>query len=114
MRLARRERRPVLFTELGYQSRSGAAASPHDASGRASQRAQARAYEAAYRVWSRQPGFEGIYWWDWPADADPASTGPGSFTPQGKLAEAVVRRYNGASPLPRSPARAPPRRSGGS
>ena len=114
MRLARRERRPVLFTELGYRSRTGAAALPHDASGRVSQRVQARAYEAAYRVWSRQPGFLGIYWYDWPADDDPASTAPGSFSPAGKLAESVVRRYNGASLLPRSPAKAPPRRSGGS
>ena len=112
--LARRERRPVVFTELGYQSRTGAARSPHDATGRVSQPAQARAYEAAYRVWSRQPGILGIYWYDWPADGDRVSTAAGAFSPAGKLAEDVVRRYNGASPSRRSAARARSRRSGGS
>ena len=94
--LARRHGKPVLFTELGYQSRAEAARSPHSAGGAVDQEAQARAYEAAFRVWSREPGFAGIYWWDWPADGDPATTGADAFTPAGKLAEAVVRRHHAA------------------
>jgi hypothetical protein len=99
-RLSERRQRPVLFTELGYQSWAGAAQSPHAAHGPVSQVAQARAYEAAYRVWSVEPGFQGIYWWDWPADGDPAGSAAGSFSPAGKRAEAVVRFYDGAPPLP--------------
>lgn len=101
-RLSERVGRPVLFTEMGYQSRLGAARSPHEAHGRVSQIAQARAYEAAYRVWAEESRFRGIYWWQWPADSDPANTGPGSFSPEGKLAEDVVRAYNGAPPRRRS------------
>jgi hypothetical protein len=85
--------KPILFTELGYQSRAGAARQPQGVEGPVSQVAQARAYQAAYEVWSHHSGFAGIYWWDWPGDDDPVSTAPSSFSPAGKLAERVVRRF---------------------
>jgi hypothetical protein len=91
--LHRRYGKPVVFTELGYQPRTGAALSPQAATGDPSARAQARAYEAAYRVWRRTPWFRGIYWWDWPADGRRA--GPTEFTPAGAPAEDVVRRFDG-------------------
>jgi hypothetical protein len=88
--------KPVVFTELGYQPRTGAALSPQAATGDPSPRAQARAYEAAFRVWRRTPWFRGIYWWDWPADGRTA--GPTEFTPAGAPAEDVLRRFDGARP----------------
>lgn len=94
--LHRRYGKPVVFTELGYQPRTGAALSPQAATGDASPRAQARAYEAAYRVWRHTPWFRGIYWWDWPADGRRA--GPTEFTAAGAPAADVVRRFDGVKP----------------
>jgi hypothetical protein len=86
---------PVAFTELGYQSRAGAAvAGGAAAAGPVSQRAQANAYEAAYRVFAKPEldWFRGIWWWDWTVDGtDPDG---GGFTPAGKLAENVVAARN--------------------
>ncbi len=87
--------KPVLFTEIGYGSRTGAAADPAQPRGRRSASAQARAYEAALRVWSRQSWVRGILWWDWPA-REPASGD--EFDPGGRAAERVLRRWNGAPP----------------
>lgn len=96
--LHRRHGKPVVFTELGYQSREWTAATPWwtdapviDAE------SQANAYEAAYRVWSRVPWFKGIYFWEWRAGGyDPND---GSFSPRGKTAEQVMREWNtGAEP----------------
>jgi hypothetical protein len=85
---------PVLFTECGYLSQVGAAAGEKD--GAVSQRAQADAYEAAYKTWSGVPWFDGIYWWDWSAEGLNSQTSDDSFRPAGKLAEQVMRRWNGA------------------
>ncbi|HEX2016144.1 MAG TPA: hypothetical protein VGN69_05565 [Solirubrobacteraceae bacterium] len=103
VRLRQRWGRPVLFTELGYASRSTAAQAPaNEGSGSVDDLAQARAYAAALRVWRGVPGFAGIYWWDWSADGHNAAVGDGSYRPAGKLAEAVLRQYNDAPLDPRS------------
>jgi VCBS repeat-containing protein len=102
--LQARYEKPVIFTELGYQSRYGTATTPWGgASGSPAQEPQDRAYEAAYRVWSQVPWFKGIWWWDWRAfgSVDP---GDGDYSPRGKRAESTMRRWNGghaeASPTP--------------
>jgi hypothetical protein len=94
--LSRRHRRPVLFTELGYRSRRCTAGSPwewSDAGGSIAQRPQARAYEAAFRVFAGRPWFHGIYWWDWSAQGWNAEVADGSHRFAGKKAEAVVRSW---------------------
>jgi glycosyl hydrolase family 113 len=95
-RLRRRVGKRVVFTELGYQNRLGTAASPFDARGAPSDPAQQRAYEAALRVWSRVPWFEGIYWWDWSAGGTRTAESD-SFTPQGRPAETTLRRWYGVA-----------------
>jgi hypothetical protein len=92
--LHKRTRRPVLFTELGYRSALRAAEKPWEWSRPlpGTQEPQARAYEAAFRVWSRVPWFHGIFWWDWHAGSfDPADSG---YSPRGKQAEAVLRAWH--------------------
>jgi hypothetical protein len=99
--LQRRTRKPVLFTELGYRSGLGTAARPWDWDSPlvAAQQPQARAYEAAFRVWSKVPWFRGIYWWDWHAGSfDRADSG---YNPRGKSAERVLRAW---APPGRAPA----------
>lgn len=92
---------PVEFAELGYASRLGtAAAGGQPADGSPDEAAQADAYEAAFRAWSGQPWFEGIWWWDFPiATSDPDG---GGFTPTGKLAEEVLARWQGGTVPPPS------------
>ena len=67
--LRRQTGKPVMFTELGYRSAEGAATRPWEwtSTQAGAQEPQARAYEAAFRVWSTVPWFHGIYWWDWHA-----------------------------------------------
>jgi hypothetical protein len=86
---------PVVFTELGYRSADGANRAPWDfeTSAPYDPGEQADCYEAAFRVWSRQPWMRGIFWWSWsvpppaPADTD--------YTPRNKPAEAMLRSWQG-------------------
>jgi hypothetical protein len=98
--LSARERRRIVFTELGYRSaRHGAWRhweirddAPLDL------RTQAEAYEAFFEaVWPRA-WFGGVYWWKW--FSYPGHGGPGSndFELEGKPAEEVVRRRYARGP----------------
>lgn len=92
-RLQAQWRKPVLFTEVGYQSRRGTAVTPSDArNGTIDQEPQRRAFEALYRVWAPIPWFQGIYLWDWTATGYDARDG--NFNPRGKAAEATITAWN--------------------
>lgn len=56
---------PVIFGEIGYRTITGGAVAPWavERRDRFSAQAQARAYEAALRVWYRVPWLRGLYWW---------------------------------------------------
>ena len=88
---------PIVFTELGYQSRTGSAAQLGQADAPASEQAQANAYEAAFTALSDQPGFNGIWWWDWSAEG---LEDPVGWSAEGKLAENVLSEWQGP-PAPR-------------
>lgn len=92
--------RPVLFTEIGYKSHSGATAEPWrwDAAGDPDPDLQAAAYEATFRTFRNQPWFAGLYWWKWHAADAPVPDRARNFTPQGKAATNVIRRYYGGAP----------------
>lgn len=98
-RLHDRTGKPVLFTELGYPSRLGAAEHPsQEGTGAISQAAQARAYEAAFRAWDGTPWFRGIWWWDWPADGGDPVADAGGYPLNGKLAERTLTRWLRGAP----------------
>jgi len=88
--------RPVLFTEIGYRSAPSAAAAPwrwpeQDGAVPSDTTLQARCYEAFLSTMSGVPWFAGAVIWKWhPAHS---SDRPTAFTPQGKPAEAVLRRW---------------------
>ena len=102
--LARRHRRPILFTEIGYVSRPGTTAEPWqwpERRGESSEarglEAQARAYEAFFRAFWHRPWVAGAYFWKW--YPEPPAVAPVDFSPQGKPAELVLARWYGrASP----------------
>jgi serralysin len=98
-RLQAKYGKPVVFTGLGYASRTGTASHPDKPrGGRVADQPQQRAYEAAFEVWSdvarHNPWFRGIWWWDWPANGRKA---PGGYTTQTKPAEIVLCKWQGGS-----------------
>lgn len=101
--------RPILVTEVGYRSAVGAAEAPwtwpeRDDSAVPDSALQARCYRAFLSTVGRAPWLKGSIIWKWhpPNEVE----GPTAFTPQGKPAEAVLRRwFTGTSPA--SPATAP-------
>ena len=97
----RRTEKPVLFTEIGYRSAPSAAATPwrwpeQDGAVPSDSTLQARCYEAFLSTMDGVPWFAGASIWKW----HPAQSGdrPTAFTPQGKPAEAVLRRWFRPSP----------------
>jgi hypothetical protein len=85
--------KPVLLTELGYTSRAGTAQAPAtEGDGAVDQQAQAYAYAGAFRALGHADWISGILLWDWSAEG---RIDPGDYSPQGKQAQAVMRRWFG-------------------
>ena len=84
--------RPVIFTEIGYQSAQGANITPNaDPSTVPDQQAQADCYEAAFEVWSQEPWLKGMFWWGWSVPVP--APGDTSFTPRDKKAASVLATW---------------------
>ena len=92
--LARRWRRPILFTEIGYYPHDGTAIEPNKVrwDWPVDAQPQTRAYEAFYEAFSDKPWVAGVYWWDWPAEPPAQSTS--DYTPRGKPAQRVIEKWN--------------------
>lgn len=90
--------RRVAFTEIGYKSHAGATALPWrwEIEGPPDLELQRAAYEAAFEAFWREPWFAGFYWWKWRPNAQSDEDYERDFTPQGKPAEEVMRRYYSA------------------
>ena len=89
--------KPVLFTEVGYRSITGAGVDPWNwqvrrpTDGGAE---QADAYEALFRTFWDRSWFAGLFVWEW----DPARTAANSrfddgYSPQNKRAAEVMARW---------------------
>jgi VCBS repeat-containing protein len=97
--------KPVVFTEIGYNSGSRAAISPGDSSnaGTPDQALQADLYKALFDVWGAESDWmHGAYLWNVDPYADPAAENPNfatSMDPRGKLAQSVIEDAYGAPGL---------------
>jgi hypothetical protein len=93
--VSRKFGKPVLFTEIGYKSTLDAAVEPwrwpqESDANQISEEVQARCYQAFFNeVWP-QPWLAGAYFWKWYPDGSTRWAAV-DFTPQGKMAEAVLR-----------------------
>lgn len=96
--LSRRYNRPVVFTEVGYTGFADAAVRPwnwQDREGRTVDHGhQADCFEALFRTLMPAPWFRGLFVWR-------LYTGPGGvpawdYTPQGRPAAGVIRRWYGS------------------
>jgi hypothetical protein len=89
--------KPVLFTEIGYTTRTDPALKPWlwpDAMSevKVDEAAQATAYRALIEPMLDEPNFAGFFVWRLYADPDDTSQeAPWGFSPRGKQAELVVR-----------------------
>jgi hypothetical protein len=88
--------KPIIFTEVGWCSQEGAA---HEAwnyyanqkATEAGLKEQSLLYESFIKTWSDVPGIGGIIWWEW--DTSSGGTDDYNYTPRGKPAEAILRRW---------------------
>jgi len=94
-RISSKFQKPVVFTEIGYCNTQDAAVEPWvwpsdrtDAT--VSEEMQALCYEAFFEAVWQEPWMAGAFWWKW----FPHGARKGiDFTPQGKEAEEVLRKY---------------------
>lgn len=92
--------KPILMTEVGWCSQEGAAKAPwnyfqNQKATPGGMEEQRRLYEAFIRVWGDTPELIGVIWWEWKADAGgPQDYG---YTPKGKPAERVLKRWFGGN-----------------
>lgn len=94
--LAEQTGKPIIFTEVGFQSRAGAGAAPYDwqrDNPRTDNDEQRLLYETWLSVMYGEPWVSGIYWWLWWTDGSFADKDVDGYSFRSKPAEAVVRRY---------------------
>jgi glycosyl hydrolase family 113/parallel beta helix pectate lyase-like protein/List-Bact-rpt repeat protein len=92
--------KPLIFTEIGYESASDAALQPAGTSTNIYDPAlQANLYAAFFEAWQLNNALTGVYFWNW--DPDVAEVGPGNgpnFSPQEQPAQAIVTANFAALP----------------
>jgi hypothetical protein len=87
--------KPLLFTELGYESATDAASQPAGSSTNVfDPTLQANLYQAFFTAWNQSgdTSLKGVYFWNW--DPNAAEVGPGNganFSPQNLPAQTVVK-----------------------
>lgn len=89
---------PIIFTEVGYPSMDLASVWPWNwqRDGAIDTEEQAILYEGLFDMWWYHPErewFRGMFIWNWLADPDQGGPGDLDYTPHGKPAEAVLKRY---------------------
>lgn len=99
--------KPILFTELGYESESLAAREPGDAltTGAPNPTMQADLYRAFFEVWQPQNAWmKGAYLWTWSPNATPseASSWATGYDFRDKPAESVIATAFGGPEMPPS------------
>jgi hypothetical protein len=91
-------KKPIVFTEIGYNNLAGTAFKPWYWSGNAAKLdniEQAACYHAMLAVMSRQKWLAGMFWWTWYPGGAPRAGEP-SYSPQSKLAELILESYYGS------------------
>jgi hypothetical protein len=87
--------RRVLFAEAGYVSQRGSTTAPWSwtISKTPDQAEQAAGYQALLTSLNGQSWWAGVFWWAWDMPAVTTTNDPLDYSPHGKAAEEVVRRW---------------------
>jgi hypothetical protein len=95
--------KPILFTEIGYKSVTGAHTQPwnYNFGGPTDENEQANDYEALFSYWNDQWWMTGVHLWDWETDPNAGGNWTQSYTPQNKKAQSVLKQwFAGSTPTP--------------
>ena len=99
--------KPILFTEIGYRSITGAHNHPWNwwDAGVYDETEQANDYTALFSYWNSKDYMTGVFLWSWEINPPAAGSNERGYTPQNKLAENVMRDWftNPPSPSPVNP-----------
>ncbi|MFZ5878848.1 MAG: glycoside hydrolase family 113 [Chloroflexota bacterium] len=100
--LSARWDKPILFTEIGYQSMDRVNITPTGVTwaNPLDLQEQADCYAAAFEVFSGKPWWRGAFWWVVDTNAAQGGGYDKGFSPLGKPAEDVLRQYYGAPARP--------------
>jgi len=90
----------VIITEVGFTSTPAPWIKPYERDRRAppNEESQARCYQAFCDGLSDREAYAGVYWWKWPSFPEYGGPRHSGFTPNGKIAEEVVKRWFAAIP----------------
>lgn len=101
--------KPLLFSEVGYRSVSGAHYAPWDwgRGGSVDLTEQSNDYYALFEYWNAYNYVHGVYLWDWSTNPNAGGSGSTDYTPQHKPAEQVMKQWFSAAPPPPPPSSAP-------
>ncbi len=94
--LATRYRKPIIFTEAGYPSTENATLTPWrwpKGDETVALEEQALAYEALLMTLTTRPWFQGVFWWKWYERQERGVSHSHDYSPRGKPAEAVLKRW---------------------
>lgn len=94
---ARKVKRPIVFSEVGYHSVPAVAMEPWHAATTYDGCAQAQAYFALLDSWKNSKLLMGIYWWYWITAPNVGGSGDTSYSPRGKPAQDVVASFWGGN-----------------
>jgi len=97
-RVARAYDRRVIITEIGFCSTPSPWVKPFERERGVTVdlEAQARCYEIFLSGLGGRPEYAGIYWWKWPSFLEYGGSQHSGFTPNGKTAEEIVRKWYGS------------------
>lgn len=91
--------KPIIFTEVGYKSTTGAHVVPGDYTIEHgyNDTEQAHAYEALFSYWATVGYIKGLYLWEWKSTPNAGGVGDTDYTPQNKTAQNVMTSWFGGS-----------------
>jgi hypothetical protein len=103
--LSKKWNRPIILTEIGYESIDGTSRTPWEAtSHEVDYREQADCYQAAFEAFSGNEWLRGIFWWVWSVKTASVSALNHDFSAYNKPAGHVLKLNYGGALLPLLPA----------
>jgi len=87
--------KPVIFTEVGYRSVSGAHYNPWDYNlgGGYDPTEQSNDYQALFSYWNNYSYMQGVFLWEWRTDPNAGGSGDTGYTPQNKPAQSILKQW---------------------
>ncbi len=101
--LSKKWDRPIILTEIGYESLEGTNRTPWKVAGEIVKlEEQADSYQAAFEAFAGQKWLKGVFWWVWIPNSSQCGALNNDFTACNKPAEDILRENYGVQPRPGS------------